>query len=152
MPDVVKSSVLEIRLHMLFLQWRTNRRRGFPKVATLETSQKGAVPGHCGMPETEPQSTVILIAIYFTIFLLVVIILMIARIFGRLKHLEGQFSRGKSNVEVSEPVPSVAETSPGGAFEAFLAEDPGRLQLTKKEQFAAYRKWRQENGLNWSNS
>lgn len=47
---------------------------------------------------------------------------------------------------------SAVENPGGGAFETFLAEDPARRQLPKKEQFAAYRKWRQENGLNWSNS
>ncbi|MCX8496800.1 MAG: hypothetical protein ORN51_11515 [Akkermansiaceae bacterium] len=51
-----------------------------------------------------------------------------------------------------QAAPSVAETSSGGAFEAFLSEDPSRRKLGKKEQFAAYRQWRQENGMNWSNS
>jgi hypothetical protein len=46
--------------------------------------------------------------------------------------------------------PSVAEKSPGGAFESFLNEDPTRWNLPKNEQFAAYRKWRQQKGLNWS--
>lgn len=48
--------------------------------------------------------------------------------------------------------PSVAETSPGGAFEAFLSEDPARRLLPKSEQFAAYRKWRQDKGMNWAAS
>ena len=48
--------------------------------------------------------------------------------------------------------PPAIETQPGGAFEAFLAEDPERRKLPKGEQFAAYRRWRQEKGLNWSNS
>jgi hypothetical protein len=34
-------------------------------------------------------------------------------------------------------------------FEAFLAEDPARRQLPKKEQFAAFRRWREEKGMNW---
>ena len=40
-------------------------------------------------------------------------------------------------------------TSAGGAFEMFLAEEPARRKLPKREQFADYRKWRQEKGLNW---
>ncbi|WP_193214439.1 hypothetical protein [Luteolibacter marinus] len=36
-------------------------------------------------------------------------------------------------------------------FEEFLAEDPGRRDLPKKEQFAAFRRWRDERGLNWKN-
>lgn len=42
------------------------------------------------------------------------------------------------------------DASMGGAFEGFLDEEPGRRALPKGEQFAAYRKWRQEKGLNWT--
>lgn len=35
------------------------------------------------------------------------------------------------------------------AFERFLEEDPARRDLPKKEQFAAFRRWREERGLNW---
>jgi hypothetical protein len=35
------------------------------------------------------------------------------------------------------------------AFRKFLEEDPERRKLPKKEQFASYRKWRHEHGLNW---
>lgn len=36
------------------------------------------------------------------------------------------------------------------AFEQFLAEDPGRISMPKSEQFAAYRQWRKDKGMNWS--
>ena len=36
-------------------------------------------------------------------------------------------------------------------FALFLAEDPARAQLPKKEQFAAFRRWREEKGMNWKN-
>lgn len=36
-------------------------------------------------------------------------------------------------------------------FAEFLAEDPARRELPKKEQFAAFRRWREEKGLNWKN-
>lgn len=36
-------------------------------------------------------------------------------------------------------------------FALFLAEDPTREQLPKKEQFAAFRRWREEKGMNWKN-
>lgn len=42
------------------------------------------------------------------------------------------------------------EDGSGGAFEAFLSEDPNRLALSKSEQFAEFRKWRKEKGMNWS--
>lgn len=50
--------------------------------------------------------------------------------------------------------PTQAPTSGGqqGSFEAFLSQDPSRSTLSKNEQFAAYREWRRENGLNWSPS
>ncbi len=35
-------------------------------------------------------------------------------------------------------------------FQEFLDEDPQRQDLPKKEQFAAFRKWRREKGLNWN--
>ena len=34
-------------------------------------------------------------------------------------------------------------------FAKFLEEDPARRELPKKEQFAEFRKWRDEKGLNW---
>jgi hypothetical protein len=34
-------------------------------------------------------------------------------------------------------------------FAEFLAEDPGRRELPKKEQFAEFRRWRDRKGLNW---
>ena len=34
-------------------------------------------------------------------------------------------------------------------FQQFLAEDPKRRNLPKKEQFEGFRRWRQERGLNW---
>lgn len=59
----------------------------------------------------------------------------------------------QENRRLSE-VPEVAATErpSGGAFDEFLNEDPKRLLLSKSEQSAEYRKWRQEKGLNWSNS
>ena len=34
-------------------------------------------------------------------------------------------------------------------FAEFLAEEPARQELPKKEQFAEFRRWRDERGLNW---
>jgi hypothetical protein len=45
---------------------------------------------------------------------------------------------------------ALPERTRDGAFEAFLGEDPERRKLEKREQFAAYRKWRKERGLNWA--
>ncbi|MCW1885403.1 hypothetical protein OKA04_11745 [Luteolibacter flavescens] len=37
-------------------------------------------------------------------------------------------------------------------FAEFIAEDPSRSDLPKKEQFAEFRKWRDRKGLNWKGS
>ena len=97
---------------------------------------------------------------FLAILLLLVLILVIrinARLAGLERSLAGQrpvaTRRGEGEpAELPVAEPSVAETTAGGAFEAFLNEDPSRRELSKNEQFKAYRKWRQENGLNWSNS
>ncbi|MCW1925525.1 hypothetical protein OKA05_23405 [Luteolibacter arcticus] len=34
-------------------------------------------------------------------------------------------------------------------FAEFLEEDPSRRDLPKKEQFANFRQWREDRGLNW---
>jgi hypothetical protein len=40
----------------------------------------------------------------------------------------------------------------GRQFAEFLNEDPARMELTKKEQFEAFRRWRSQKGLNWRGS
>ena len=70
----------------------------------------------------------------------------------RLLRIEHLLTRQEARLEAAETSPSVAETSAGGAFEVFLGEVPERRRLTKGEQFAAYRQWRQEKGMNWSTS
>ncbi len=102
------------------------------------------------MPEPENQ-TVLYLLIACT-GLVITAICLILRLSSKLSRLEKQLSRGPEHGERAEEAPPAAETSPGGAFEAFLEEDPARRELTKKEQFAAYRQWRHEKGLNWSNS
>lgn len=106
------------------------------------------------MPEPETPVT-LLVLLSSCLGLLIVLLALIFRISGKLSRLESSLFQSKSRTaapEVASAPPSAAETSPGGAFEAFLAEDPSRRELTKAEQFAAYRQWRQEKGLNWSNS
>ncbi len=70
----------------------------------------------------------------------------------RIKRLENRLDGPSKNQASQESEPGHAETSPGGAFEAFLLENPERRKMVKSEQFAAYRKWRHEKGMNWANS
>ena len=102
------------------------------------------------MPES--QAPVILILLWSCAGLLVLVLLLVFRISRRLARMESLIPRESIPLETAEETPSAAETSPGGAFETFLNEEPGRREMTKGEQFAAYRRWRQENGMNWSNS
>ncbi|MES2661534.1 MAG: hypothetical protein V4689_23145 [Verrucomicrobiota bacterium] len=99
------------------------------------------------MPELEANSVIILLAA--CVAMLVLALLLIFRISSRVHRIESLLNQ---NISRSDETPSVAETSAGGAFEMFLNEDPSRRSLTKGEQFSAYRQWRQEKGMNWSNS
>jgi hypothetical protein len=102
------------------------------------------------MPESEAPTLVILLS--SCAGLLVLVLLMTFRISRRLSRIESLLGQNGSRAEMSESAPSAGETSPGGAFEVFLSEDPSRREMAKGEQFSAYRRWRQEKGLNWSNS
>ena len=48
------------------------------------------------------------------------------------------------------PTVETAGRTPQSDFDRFLVEDPSRQQLAKKEQAAAYRAWRKQNGLTWN--
>jgi len=67
----------------------------------------------------------------------------LARVEFRL-HQQAERKEGAAHVAEAEAKES--------AFQAFLAEEPQRLGLPKSEQFAAFREWRRQNGMNWSNS
>lgn len=102
------------------------------------------------MPETDYPMLPILLPI--AVGLLVFVFMLCWSITRQLARIERQLTEiaNRSGPETSPP--SHAETQVGGAFETFLSEDPARRLLPKAEQFAAYRKWRHENGLNWSGS
>ena len=87
--------------------------------------------------------------LYTALGLQVLLLLIAWKISRRISRIERRLAQAQAQPNDSTP-PYAAETSPGGAFESFLNEDPARRNLPKCEQFAAYRKWRQERGLNWS--
>lgn len=101
---------------------------------------------------SEFETSTVVILLWSCAGLLVLVLLLIFQISGRLSRIERHVAQDGSHPETAGQAPSAAETSPGGAFETFLNDDPGRRELTKGEQFKAYRRWRQENGMNWSNS
>lgn len=82
----------------------------------------------------------------------VVLLLLLLGLHHRLGRIESRLAQPKT-----DPRKGNSSTSSGthsdedeGPYEQFLAEDPQRLGLSKSEQFAAYREWRKERGLNWS--
>jgi len=98
------------------------------------------------MPETE------LILLILAVCLLLLAVLQTGRILTRLGRIEARLAQVSMPAEPAGEEAAGSETSPGGMFESFLAEDPTRRTMTKSEQFAAFRKWRREKGLNWSKS
>jgi len=119
------------------------------------------------MPEEIPV-TAILVLLSVNVGLVAILFLLVLGMNGKINRLEKSLARkeskpgaaGKSAAVAAQAEPVSGETeesntwdvSPGGPFDRFLSEDPARRNLAKKEQSIAYRKWRQQNGLNWSNS
>ena len=79
------------------------------------------------------------------------VLLLAFRISSRLSRIEGLARQLSGRQELVETGSQAAEKTPDGAFENFLNEDPARRDLSKTEQFNAYRLWRQKKGMNWSN-
>ena len=100
------------------------------------------------MPEAVAPT--VLILLWSAVALLVCLLALGMLIFRRLSRIERRMAENSGRREGTEV--AAAEIQPGGAFETFLNEDPSRRELPKREQFAAYRQWRQERGMNWSNS
>lgn len=98
-----------------------------------------------------PLTTTVLL--FIGVITLVAILLLLLRINGRLAALSHRLSKNSRSSKLAEPDadPQDVEATSGTHFEEFLNEDPQRRTLAKKEQFKAYRKWRAEKGLNWSN-
>ena len=97
------------------------------------------------------ESSTIVILLAACVGLLAMGLMLIFRLLARLSSIESLLAQNNSSSEASAVQQDSSETMQGGAFEAFLKEDPSRRKLPKREQFAGYRRWRQENGLNWSN-
>lgn len=102
------------------------------------------------MPENDSQMVINLL--YATVGLLVSVLISAFGIRRRLARMERRISELQRGREDADGGASPSEISGGGAFEMFLSEDVARKDMPKGEQFAEYRRWRQERGLNWSNS
>ncbi len=78
-----------------------------------------------------------------------ILLLLVLGLSGKIKRLSRAVSRPEP-----QTAPELAEKKEATAdqkkwFEVFLDEDPARRELPKKDQFAAFRRWREERGLNW---
>jgi len=89
---------------------------------------------------------VTLVALCSIVGLLVLILAALIRIGSRLKGIERRLMVSEPSLAEKDTSP---ETSYDGAFGKFMGEHPELLVLKKSEQFAAFRKWRKEQGLNW---
>jgi hypothetical protein len=82
-----------------------------------------------------------------------VLLLLLGRVSRLGALLSSVVSGGRGKAEDSASGGSAAgasDAASAGAFAEFLAEDRSREALPKRELFAAYRKWRQQKGLNWT--
>lgn len=86
------------------------------------------------------------------VVLLGCVLLLCLGIHGRVTRIESRMANlGRDETGGPVSSSSVARGDEAeGPYEQFLAEDPRRLAMSKSEQFAAYREWRKERGLNWS--
>ena len=95
--------------------------------------------------------------IIVSLLTLIVIILLwhgviLARVARSLEQPSSNKPKRSPVVEMPASTPefSPASSTPQTDFDRFLLEDPTRHQLAKKEQAAAYRAWRKQNGLTWN--
>lgn len=106
----------------------------------------------------DPVSTTLVILVGACVALLFLIFMTGARLGARLARIERLLEAAAEATPAAAGPPTALRASepeapeaPGGSgFEEFLREDPARRALSKSEQFAAYREWRQQRGLNWS--
>ena len=99
------------------------------------------------MPEP-PFDPMIALAIAALALLLALLVVAVG-LGRRLKRIEQAMISNEFQAD-EERRQSTAEVSSGSVFEEFLNEEPERKKLPKNEQFAAYREWRRERGLNWA--
>lgn len=81
-----------------------------------------------------------------------IMLLQLAKLSGRVRRMSAPKPAAAPPAEQQDG--ALEETKARNAeqkqwFAMFLEEDPSRRELPKKEQFEAFRRWRNERGLNW---
>lgn len=102
----------------------------------------------------DPETPTHLTLLWFCAGTLVAVLILLMQALNRLSRVERLLRVKSAKVEASPPATEkkIAMPSASGAFAAFLSADPRQLELSKGEQFKNYRKWRKEQGMNWSTS
>lgn len=100
--------------------------------------------------ETTETFTVVLLAV--GVLFLFMLLVAVVRAGSCLQRVERLLAERELAPGADESAQAAMKTANDSAFMEFLAEDPARRQLPKREQFDAYRLWRKEKGLNWSPS
>lgn len=110
------------------------------------------------VPPAEDGNVVILVVAGACLVVLIVLVLLVNAICTRLARIEKRLAKEPATTaevlcdagHAAAHAGDAAGSQIHGDFERFLAEEPKRLLLGKKEQSAAYRAWRKEHGLTWS--
>jgi hypothetical protein len=115
---------------------------------TIDLAGGATIASLARMSETESLASLILLAVCAGCLLLLVVAVIrngrcLRRIERSLKAREGA-TKSAAGAAGGRAAPA------RGEFETFLGEDPARLLLPKGEQAQAYRRWRQDKGLNWT--
>lgn len=122
-----------------------------PRVAGFHRRRSGRSESS-GMPEIElPLALWILVGTNLIFILLIWMGQLKAS--GRLSRIEqqlGKVASGSGGSGRAEATGKADDHEQYLIFQKFLDEDPARNGLAKKEQFAEFRKWRKEKGLNWN--
>jgi hypothetical protein len=101
---------------------------------------------------SESDARMVMNLLFSVLGMLALLLVLAVGILRRLKRIGLRLMELQQSRQGGESAPVAADIAAGGAFEMFLSEDAVRRELPKSEQFAEYRKWRQERGMNWSNS
>jgi hypothetical protein len=111
-----------------------------------------------GIRRMETMESITIVLLGVGVFFLFLLLVAVWRVGGGVVRVERRLAELAEQERIELPSlgapvgvrKALPDRTRDGAFEEFLGEDPERRKLEKREQFAAYRKWRKERGLNWA--
>ena len=101
------------------------------------------------MAELDPSH--LLIPVLGCLILIILLLLLVLRLSSKVQRIQATLAA----LSQSNPGPVTQtqhERTSGGAFDEFLNEDSVRREMSKGEQFTAFRQWRKDKGMSWSAS